>query len=60
MFDDLEVGSHQGVWIASVLLALLLAGVAGGLWVRDWQQARAGARATGPALPTMAEPRTRS
>ena len=35
MFDDLEDGSHLGLWAAAGLLVLLLLGLAGGLWVQQ-------------------------
>lgn len=35
MLEDLEVGSRMGIWAACIVLMLVLAGVAGGLWVRQ-------------------------
>ncbi len=48
MFEDLEVGSQMSLWAACILLVLAVAGVAGGLWVREWRQAHAA-----PAAPNL-------
>ena len=50
MLEDLEVGSRMGIWAASIVLMLVLAGVAGGLWVRQWRAEHA-ARAASSAPP---------
>ncbi|MCA6215005.1 hypothetical protein KGA65_00465 [Ideonella sp. B7] len=46
MFEDLEVGSQMSLWAACILLVLAVAGVVGGLWVREWRQAHAAPAAT--------------
>jgi len=51
MLEDLEVGSRMGIWAACIVLMLVLAGVAGGLWVRQWRAEHA-ARVAGSAPPT--------
>jgi len=41
MFDDLEDGSHLGLWAAAGLLVMLLLGLVGGLWVQQHREAKA-------------------
>ncbi|HSI51828.1 MAG TPA: hypothetical protein VLA61_26465 [Ideonella sp.] len=45
MFDDLEDGSHLGLWAAAGLLVMLLLGLVGGLWVQQHREAKALLRA---------------
>jgi hypothetical protein len=54
MFDDVEDNVHLGLWAAAGVAALLLAGVFGGLWVREWQQARSAKTASTPSLNSLA------
>ena len=50
MLEDLEVGSRMGMWAICIVLMLVLVGVAGGLWVRQWR-AEHTARAASSAPP---------
>ena len=60
MFDDLEDGSHLGLWAAAGLLVMLLLGLAGGLWVQQHREANAlrprpGAKVSAPQPAVLAD-----
>jgi hypothetical protein len=54
MFDDVKDTVHLGLWAAAGLAVLLAAGVIGGLWVHEWQQARGSKAASLPLVAHMA------
>ncbi|MCD2342785.1 hypothetical protein LRH25_20865 [Ideonella azotifigens] len=50
MFDDLEDGSHLGLWVTAGLLVMLLLGLVGGLWVQQHRAAKTLRVSSGPHL----------
>jgi len=54
MFDDLE-DAHLGTWAFIGVTCLLLAGLMGGLWIKEWQLSRSQGL-TPVALATAANP----